>query len=50
MDENLSSPSKLYRIFYLVKMTFIHKGIAEKRLLENNIRKWRFTIFCKIDA
>ena len=50
MDENLSSPSKLYRIFYLVKMTFIHKGIAERRFIKEIIRKWRFSIFCKSDA
>ena len=48
--KTLSSPSKLYRIFYLVKMTFIHKGIAEKRFIREIIRKCRFTIFCKSDA
>jgi hypothetical protein len=32
--KTLSSPSKLYRIFYLIKMRFMHKGIAERRSLE----------------
>ena len=48
--KTLSSPSKLYRIFYLFKMTFMHKGIAERRFIREIIRKLRFTIFCKSDA
>ncbi len=48
--KTLSSPSKFYRIFYLVKITFIHKGIAERKFIKEIIRKRRFTIFCKSDA
>jgi hypothetical protein len=48
--KTLSTPSKLYRIFYLVKITFIHKGIPERRYIREIIRKLRFTIFCKSDA
>ena len=45
-----SFPSKLYRIFYLVKMTLMHKGIAERRFIRETIIKWRFSIFYKSDA
>jgi hypothetical protein len=48
--KTLSSPSKFYRIFYLVKITFIHKGTAERRFIKEIIRKWRFTTFCKSNA
>ena len=46
----LKEPSKLYRIFYLFKMTFMHRGIAERRFIREIIRKWRFTTFVKVIA
>ncbi len=46
----LKEPSKLYRIFYLFKMTFMHRGIAERRFIREIIRKWRFTTFVKVMA
>ena len=46
--KTLSSPSKLYRIFYLIKMRFMHKGIAERRFIKEIIRKRRFTIFVEV--
>ena len=46
----LKEPSKLYRIFYLFKMTFMHKGIAERRFIREIIRKWRFSTFVKVMA
>ena len=48
--KTLSSPSKFYRIFYLVKITFIHKGIEERRFIKEIIRKWRFATFVKVMA
>ena len=48
--KTLRSPSKLYRIFYLFKMTFMHKGIAERRFIREIIRKWRFATFVKVMA
>ena len=46
----LKDASKLYKIFYLFKMTFMHKGITERRFIREIIRKWRFTTFVKIMA
>ena len=48
--KTLKSPSKLYRIFYLFKMTFMHKGISERRFIREIIRKWRFATFVKVMA
>ena len=45
-----NSPSKLYRIFYLFKIIFVHKGIAERRFIREIMRKLRITTFCKSDA
>ena len=46
----LKDASKLYKIFYLFKMTFMHKGITERRFIREIIRKWRFTTFVKVIA
>ena len=35
----LKDASKLYKIFYLFKMTFMHKGITERRFIREIIRK-----------
>ena len=48
--KTLKQPSKLYKIFYLFKMTFMHKGIAERRFIREIIRKWRFSTFVKVMA
>jgi hypothetical protein len=48
--KTLKGPSKLYKIFYLFKMTFMHKGIAERRFIREIIRKWRFLTFVKVMA
>ena len=44
---SLVEPSRLYRLFYLVNMTKMHKNIAEQRFYRELIRKWRFISFTK---
>ena len=44
---SLIEPSRLYRLFYLVNMTKMHKNIAEQRFYRELIRKWRFISFTK---
>ena len=43
----LVEPSRLYRIFYLINMTKMHKNIAKQRFYRELIRKWRFISFTK---
>jgi hypothetical protein len=43
----LIEPSRLYRLFYLINMTKMHKNIAEQRFYRELIRKWRFISFTK---
>jgi hypothetical protein len=43
----LVEPSRLYRLFYLINMTKMHKNIAEQRFYRELIRKWRFISFTK---
>ena len=43
----LIEPSRLYRLFYLINMTKMHKNIAEQRFYRELIRKWRFVSFTK---
>ena len=43
----LVEPSRLYRLFYLINMTKMHKNIAKQRFYRELIRKWRFISFTK---
>ena len=43
----LVEPSRLYKLFYLINMTKMHKNIAEQRFYRELIRKWRFISFTK---
>ena len=43
----LVEPSRLYRVFYLINMTKMHKNIAKQRFYRELIRKWRFISFTK---
>ena len=41
---------RMYKLFYLFKLTFMFKGMTEKRFIREIIRKWRFISFAKIMA
>ena len=43
----LIQPSRLYRLFYIINMTKMHKNIASQRYYREIIRKWRFISFTK---
>ena len=43
----LVDPSRMYKLLYLFKLTFMHKGIAEQRFIREIVRKWRFISFVK---
>ena len=47
ITKTLVEPSRLYRLFYLINMTKMHKNIAEQRFYRELIRKWRFISFTK---
>ena len=47
ITESLVEPSRLYKLFYLVNITKMHKSIAEQRFYRELIRKWRFISFTK---
>ena len=44
---NLEEPSRLYKLFYLVNVTQMHKKITNQRFFREMIRKWRFITFTK---
>ena len=44
---NIEGPSRLLKIFYLIKLTVINQDISDKRWLRALIRKWRFLSFSK---
>ena len=44
----IKSHNKTFKIFYLLKMTFMHMGISQKRFTRELLRKWRFISFVKI--
>ena len=43
----LEEPSRLYKLFYLVNVTQMHKKITNQRFFRELIRKWRFIAFTK---
>ena len=43
----LVEPSRIYRQFYLINITKMHKNIAQQRFYRELIRKWRFITFTK---
>ena len=43
----LEEPSRLYKLFYLVNVTQMHKKITGQRFFRELIRKWRFIAFTK---
>ncbi len=47
MITSLEEPRKLFRLFYLVNLTKMHKNIASQRFFRELIRKWRFIAFAK---
>ncbi len=47
LTTTLVEPSRLYRLFYLINMTKMHKNIAKQRFYRELIRKWRFISFTK---
>jgi hypothetical protein len=44
---NLEEPSRLYKLFYLINLTRMHKNITNQRFYRELIRKWRFIAFTK---
>ena len=46
----LEEPSRLYKLFYLINVTRMHKKITKQRFFREMIRKWRFITFTKIMA
>ena len=43
--DSLKTPSRVYKVLYLIKMVMMHKAIAYQRFIREMIRKWRFTAF-----
>ena len=43
----LEEPSRLYKLFYLLNITRMHKKITNQRFFREMIRKWRFIAFTK---
>ena len=43
----LEEPSRLYKLFYLINVTQMHKKITNQRFFREMIRKWRFIAFTK---
>jgi len=41
---------RFYRLLYLIKLTFMCRGIAKQRFCSEFIRRWKFVIFSKILA
>ena len=41
---------RFYRLLYLIKLTFMCRGIAKQRFCREFIRRWKFVIFSKILA
>ena len=50
IKKQIKTQLKVYKIIYLLKMTFMHKGISKKRFIRELLRKWRFISFVKIMA
>ena len=44
---SLIEPSSLYKLFYLINITGMHKNISKQRFYRELIRKWRFLTFTK---
>ena len=44
---SLKQPNHLYKLIYLLRITIMHKSIAEQRCLRELLRKWRFDSFIK---
>ena len=44
---SLEEPAILYRLYYLINVTSMHKKIAKQRFYRELIRKWRFAAFAK---
>ena len=44
---SLEEPAKLYNLYYIIKVTSMHKKISEQRFYRELIRKWRFAAFAK---
>ena len=47
VTKRLEEPSKLYKLFYLINVTRMHKKISTQRFYREMIRKWRFISFTK---
>ena len=47
ITSKLEEPSRLYKLFYLVNVTQMHKKITNQRFFREMIRKWRFIAFTK---
>ena len=43
----LHGPGRFYRLLYLLKLTFMSRGIAKQRYYLDIIRKWKFICFSK---
>jgi hypothetical protein len=48
--DDLKPIARGYKLFYLIKLSYMFKGIAKNRFLREIIRKWRFISFVKIMA
>jgi len=44
---SLEEPAKIYHLYYLVNVTYMHKKISKQRFFREFIRKWRFAAFAK---
>ena len=45
VSNSLKTPSRVYKLQYLIKMVMMHKAISYQRLIREMVRKWRFTAF-----
>ena len=44
---SLVEPNKIYKLLYLLRITYMHKKVAKQRFIRELTRKWRFAAFVK---
>ena len=43
--EQMVEPSQIYKMFYLIRLTIMHRSIAKQRFVRELARRWRFYAF-----
>ena len=44
---SMVEPNKIYKLLYLLRITYMHKKVAKQRYIRELTRKWRFAAFVK---